>query len=143
MEDGSAEDAGPTASATAPVARTQAHFCVNGGSFAGVLQFSDPPGWPGLELAGALLRRYWGRGYALVAGRAALDHAFNVLGRSKVVSCILPDNVTAIRIVERLGETLEGRTVLEGKEFLVFGIDRPTWEKRRLRGRRSNEAAAA
>ena len=105
------------------------------GTFVGRVGFSEPPGWPGLELAGALLRRYWGRGYSLEAGRAALRFAFETLGKDRVVSCILPANRTAIRVVERLGETLERKALLEGKEFLVYGIDRGAWEKRRNRGR--------
>jgi RimJ/RimL family protein N-acetyltransferase len=113
------------------------------GAFVGRAGFCDPAGWPGFELAGALNRRVWGRSYSLELGRELLAFAFNVLGKDRVISCIVPENRAAIRVVERLGETLEGKAVLEGKEFLVFGIDRAEWETRRLRGRRTVAATGA
>jgi RimJ/RimL family protein N-acetyltransferase len=42
-----------------------------------------------------------------------------------VVSLIRPVNAASIRVAERLGETLEGRTELFGHAVLIYGIDRP------------------
>ena len=56
--------------------------------------------WPGV-----LARRWWGNGYATEAARAALDHAFTVLKKDRVISLIHPENRASIRVVERLGET--------------------------------------
>ena len=94
------------------------------GAFVGTVGFSEPEGWPGLELAGKLARRWWGYGYASEAARAALAHAFTVLQRNRVISLVRPHNHASIRLVERLGERLEGRTVLAGTEYLVYGIER-------------------
>jgi len=32
------------------------------------------PGWPGFEIGWTLRRAYWGRGFATVAARAAMNH---------------------------------------------------------------------
>jgi hypothetical protein len=61
----------------------------------------------------------------------------------QVISCIVPGNHAAIRVVERLGETLEGPVVLEGKELLVYGIDRDAWEKRQAREGRAVSVAVS
>jgi hypothetical protein len=36
----------------------------------------------------------------------------------------VPDNQASVRLVEHLGERLEGRTVVAGTEYLVYGIER-------------------
>jgi len=97
------------------------------GVFAGRLGFNDPEGWPAFELGWTLARRYWGRGYATEGARAALAHAFTVLGKDHVISLILPGNQRSISVAERLGERLEGRTQVMGKECLVYGIGREAW----------------
>ena len=62
------------------------------GAFLGVVGFSEPAGWPGLELAWILARRWWGNGYATEGARAALDQALTVWRRDRIISLIHPDN---------------------------------------------------
>jgi RimJ/RimL family protein N-acetyltransferase len=97
------------------------------GEFLGVVGFSEPEGWPGLELAWTLVRRAWGHGYATEAARAAMDHAFTVLKRDRIISLIAPENRASIRVAERLGEVLQGRIDHYGREMLCYGIDRETY----------------
>lgn len=85
----------------------------------------NPEGWPGLEAGWLLHRPYWGRGFATEAGRAAMDAAFRVLGVDHVISIIHPANAASIRVAERLGETFERTTVLNGTEVRIYGIHRP------------------
>jgi RimJ/RimL family protein N-acetyltransferase len=95
------------------------------GAFVGVIGFSEPEGWPGLELAWVLARRWWGFGYATEGARAALEHAFTRWKRDRVISLISPENRRSIRVAERLGETLRGRIPDHyGREMLCYGIDR-------------------
>ena len=94
------------------------------GAFVGVVGFCEPAGWPGFELAGTLARRWWGNGYATEAARTALDHAFTVWQKERVISLVNPENCASIRVVERLGQTLQGRTDLFGREMLCYGIER-------------------
>jgi RimJ/RimL family protein N-acetyltransferase len=110
------------------------------GAFIGMVGFSEPEGWPGFELAGRLARRWWGYGYATEAARAALDHAFTVLRKDRVISLVRPGNQASIRLVERLGESLEGRTVLMGTEYLIYGMGRGNphpWRMRNQKRRKS------
>jgi len=95
------------------------------GDLIGRIGFFNPEGWPGFELGWVLGRRYWGRGYATEGARRALEHAFTEMGRDHVISLIRPDNYASIRVAERLGERLEGRTELFGHDVLVYGIARP------------------
>jgi len=103
------------------------------GRLVGRLGFFNPEGWPGFELGWVLAREHWGKGYATEGARRALAYAFAEMGREHVMSLIHPDNGASIRVAERLGERLEGRTELFGHEVLVYGIDRAGW---RAPGRR-------
>jgi RimJ/RimL family protein N-acetyltransferase len=97
------------------------------GAFIGIVGFSEPEGWPGLELAWALVRPYWGNGYATEAARAALAYAFMALKKTRVISLIHPENQASVRVAERIGEHLQGRVDHFGREMLCYGIDRETY----------------
>jgi RimJ/RimL family protein N-acetyltransferase len=98
------------------------------GNLVGRIGFLNPEGWPGFELGWVLGRGYWGKGYATEGARRALAHAFAEMGRDHVISLIHPANSGSIRVAERLGERLEGRTELFGHEVLIYGIDRAAWQ---------------
>lgn len=95
------------------------------GTFLGLAGFAEPEGWPGCELAWTLARRWWGHGYATEGARAALDYAFTVIKKDRVISLIHPENRASIRVAERLGQSLQGRIDHFGREMLCYGID---WE---------------
>jgi RimJ/RimL family protein N-acetyltransferase len=92
------------------------------GALVGRIGFINPEGWPGFELGWALGREHWGKGYATEGARRALAYAFDELGRDRVISLIYPDNTASIRVAERLGEKLQGRTPLYGHDVLIYGI---------------------
>jgi RimJ/RimL family protein N-acetyltransferase len=99
------------------------------GTFVGRIGLFNPEGWPGLECIWTLARGAWGKGYATEGARRALEYAFTELGRDHVISLIRPANVGSIRVAERIGETLEGRTGLFGTEALAYGIWRQNFRK--------------
>lgn len=94
------------------------------GNLVGRIGFFYPEGWPGFELGWVLGRDHWGKGYASEGARRALDYAFTQMNRDHVISLIHPDNVGSIRVAERLGEKVEGKTEVFGHEVLIYGIDR-------------------
>ncbi|HEV7672348.1 MAG TPA: GNAT family N-acetyltransferase [Thermoanaerobaculia bacterium] len=98
------------------------------GAFVGSVGFWEPEGWPGFELAWALARHFWGFGLATEAARAALDHAFAVWRKDRVISLIHPENRASVRVAERLGESLLDRIHHGGREMLLFGIEAPANE---------------
>ena len=95
------------------------------GQFVGRVGFLNPEGWPAFELGWTLSRKFWGRGYASEAARRALAYAFDELDKDHVISLIDPQNINSIKVAERLGEKVEGKTDLFGREVLIYGIDRP------------------
>jgi RimJ/RimL family protein N-acetyltransferase len=99
------------------------------GALVGRIGFFQPEGWPGFELGWMLRRESWGKGYATEGTRRALAHAFTEMGRDHLISLIRPANQASIRVAERLGETLEGRTELFGHDVLVYGIARTAWRQ--------------
>lgn len=62
-----------------------------------------PEGWPGNEIGWAFHPDAWGRGYAVEAGVAAIDWAFEHLGWTDVIHCIDPDNTPSQALAARLG----------------------------------------
>ena len=50
-----------------------------------------------------------------------------------MISVIEPPNAASIRVAEKLGESLRERRQLEGRQVLVYGIERADWEARRVR----------
>ncbi len=97
------------------------------GALIGRLGFFQPEGWPGFELGWMLRRASWGLGYATEGAGRAIAHAFTEMRRARLISLIRPGNLASIRVAERLGERLEGRTELFGHEALVYALDRARW----------------
>jgi len=99
----------------------------------GRIGFMNPAGWPGFELGWTLGRDSWGKGYATEGARRALEHAFTEMDRDHVISLIAPENINSIKVAERLGETVEGETVVLGRKAFIYGISRTTWQKTQSR----------
>ena len=95
------------------------------GDLVGHIGFLDPDGGHGLEIGWALARDAWGKGYAFEGARAAVDHAFTVLDRERIVCLIHPENVRSIRVAERLGASREREIEEAGKPLVLFAITRP------------------
>ena len=111
--------------------RGYGHWAVeerSSGKMIGRLGFFNPEGWPGFEIGWTLSRESWGKGYATEGARRALHHAFTEMGRDHVISLIHPENKASIRVAERLGEKVEGKTEIVGIDVLIYGISRETWE---------------
>jgi RimJ/RimL family protein N-acetyltransferase len=93
------------------------------GAFVGRIGLHYPEGFPDRELGWAIQRRFWGKGLATEAARAAADHAFHSLGWDHLISLILPGNVRSIRVAERLGSRAVGSATVKGIEHLVYRLD--------------------
>ncbi len=98
------------------------------GRFVGRVGLHYPEGWPDREIAWALARPFWGRGYAVEAARAALTEAFGSLGWSRIISLIDPANSRSIHLAERIGERLERETTVRGHRVAVYALTKSDWE---------------
>lgn len=97
------------------------------GAFVGRAGLHCPEGWPDREVGWALARAHWGKGYALEAAQAALQHAFATLQWPRAISLIDPENQRSIRVAERLGERLDREITLRGKRTLLYSVERQAW----------------
>jgi len=61
------------------------------------------------ELSYWLGKDFWGQGYAAETAGAAVCYAFERRGLQKVTSSVFADNTRSVRVLEKLGFTLEGR----------------------------------
>ena len=95
------------------------------GRLIGHLGYLDPEGGEGFEVGWALERAAWGKGYAREGVTAALEHAFTVLGRDRVLCVIQSENERSIRLAERLGAVKDHEKDSAGKRVLVFAFARP------------------
>ncbi|HYE47529.1 MAG TPA: GNAT family N-acetyltransferase [Caulobacter sp.] len=93
-----------------------------------------PEGWPGTEVGWALLKKAWGKGYAVEAAEATIDWAFDTLGWTEVIHTIAPDNVASQLVAKRLGSTNNGPTKLpppyEHMPVDSWGQTREQWRAR-------------
>ena len=105
------------------------------GKLVGRIGFMNPAGWPGFELGWTLGRHSWGKGYATEGARRALDYAFTEMKREHVISLIAPDNIASIKVADRLGEQVEGKTEVLGRQVLIYGIGRDQWRQNFVSGK--------
>ena len=103
------------------------------GALLGRCGFFDPYGWPGFELGYLFARDYWGQGYAREAARAALDVAYDVLGKERVISLIRPQNAPSIKLARSLGAALEQEIDFMGGQAQVYAYD-PARRSAKMRG---------
>jgi RimJ/RimL family protein N-acetyltransferase len=94
------------------------------GDFVGRVGLHYPEGWPDRELGWTIARRFWGRGYAGEAARAAIDHAFGALDWSHLVSLVHADNHRSARLAERLGYHVHGTAEVTGLHLTMYRLDR-------------------
>ena len=82
-----------------------------------------------------LNRSYWGYGYATEAAKGLVDHLFNELGVHRVYASCDPENHASVRVLEKVGMSLEGRLrenmIIHGeyRDSLIFGILVNEWKK--------------
>ncbi len=95
----------------------------------------QPEGWPGIEVGYALHPDAWGKGYATEACTAAMDWAFDVLGRTDVIHCIAPANIASQAVARRLGSRILGKAPLppplDAHDCDMWGQSREEWFARR------------
>ena len=85
------------------------------------LTLQEVEGRQEVEIGYLFLRRFWGRGLATEAARAARDLGF-ALGYNRLISLIDPENLASRRVAEKTGLTLEKEVWKWNKEVCVYAI---------------------
>ena len=80
---------------------------------------------PEPELGYRLFPRFQGQGYATEAAKAALEHCLWLVGLPRILGIVEPANVASVRVLQKLGMILQGRTLWHGKTVEVYAADRP------------------
>jgi RimJ/RimL family protein N-acetyltransferase len=100
--------------------------------------------WQGrtAEVGYTFAKEHWGRGYAVEAVEALVEHLFEVVGVTRVCGMLHPDNPASAMVLERTGFLFEGHTRSSfwvGEELSddwIYGMTRSDWETWRNRPRR-------
>jgi len=71
---------------------------------------------PDADIGYAYLPQYWGQGYAVEAGEAALAYGARKFGLRRVAGVVSPANAGSIRVLEKLGLGFEGMFSLRAGE---------------------------
>jgi RimJ/RimL family protein N-acetyltransferase len=99
------------------------------GAFVGRVGPWRPEGWVGFELGWGLDRRFWGKGYATEAARAAGDWAFDSFPIDQLVSLIHVDNTASQNVAKRLGERPGAQTLHAGMPHVIWSVTRDQWRQ--------------
>lgn len=105
------------------------------------VDYLDGP--PMVEVGWRLARRFWGRGYATEAGRAALRYGFVEVGLDEIVSFTVPQNERSRRVMERVGlmrdpagdfdhPRVDARAHPELVRHVFYRLSRTDWASRDL-----------
>lgn len=96
-------------------------------------------GWCGLwrlsetgetEVGYALLREFWGKGYAVEAARAFLHYGFDELNLEKIVAVADPENRASRRVMENLGMTFDYIGDFYERDLVHYSITRQDFLKK-------------
>lgn len=84
-------------------------------------------GLDGPDLGFAFLPAGRGRGYALEAAQAVVDHGFSTLALPRILAITLAHNQRSCHLLERLGMTVQGavRVPADGPDKLLYVLDNP------------------
>lgn len=76
-----------------------------------------------IDIGFAFLPEYNGLGYAYEAAKATRQFAFETLKINRLVAITTPDNVSSIKLVEKIGMQFEKKFLFEEKEeVFLFGL---------------------
>lgn len=74
-------------------------------------------GWCGLkyfpetnevDLGYRFSKKHWGKGYATESSKAMLEYGFNTLNLKRIIAKAMPENVSSIKVMHKLGMTFRG-----------------------------------
>ncbi len=77
-----------------------------------------------VEIGWHVMPEHWRKGYATEAAGAARDHAFDVVGLSKVISIISPVNIPSRGVAEKIGMAVEREADFNGIPHLIYARKR-------------------
>lgn len=96
------------------------------GAFLGFVGLAHQEDWTRgpykTEVGWRLDRASWGRGFATEGARASVEYGFEKLGLGGIISIIHPGNTASLRVAEKAGLTLRGKTRWRGNDVVWYAI---------------------
>lgn len=77
-----------------------------------------------VDLGYRLLTDYWGLGLATEASHACLRFGFETLDLDRIIGLVLPENAASIRVLKKVGMTLEGEIEYWDQRVLQYAAFR-------------------
>ncbi|WP_165186882.1 GNAT family N-acetyltransferase [Caulobacter soli] len=84
-------------------------------------------GVPEIEVAYALAREAWGRGYAGEITRALVEHGLGRLALPSLVGVVMVDHVASRRVLEKAGFAFERTVVHAGEPCALYRLTQAAW----------------
>ena len=79
-----------------------------------------PNDWPEPEIKWALIRRYWGRGFASEAALAVRKMAAEFIPELSLISFINSDNLPSIKLAKAIGAIFEKEVEFRGGKWHIY-----------------------
>jgi len=90
------------------------------------------------ELLYMLDEDVWGRGFATEGARASLAYGFDGLGLDRIIALALPENLSSMAVMERVGMTRSpGLVSAFGLQLVHYAVSRDDWLSARAADRGS------
>ncbi len=112
-----------------PMLSKEIHFAVEtDGDLVGTVRLILSPEHDKAKMGYWIGKEYWGNGYATEAAAAALAYGFNRLQLNRVCANCFDNNPASVKILERIGMTLEGtlrqhvKKWDEYRDLLIYGM---------------------
>lgn len=90
------------------------------GEIIGSCGFARPHGTTEIELGYLFAKKYWGRGLATEAARAATQYGFEKFGFPEIIALTDLENSASRKVLEKIGFVRRGVETFGGEESLVY-----------------------
>jgi ribosomal-protein-alanine N-acetyltransferase len=77
-----------------------------------------------IEIAYLIARTHWRQGFGAEAARALVAHGFEMLGLTRLIALVHPDNIASARTAERAGLHFERALTLDGMPCHLYAVER-------------------
>jgi ribosomal-protein-alanine N-acetyltransferase len=77
-------------------------------------------GEPEVEIGYHISKEHWSKGFASEAARACKEYGFNQLSLKRLISIIDPNNISSIRVAEKIGFTKEKEAFVFNKNHFIY-----------------------
>jgi len=90
--------------------------------YCGLYLQKDVDGADEVEILYGLIKRFWGKGFAVEAGKKVHEYGKNMLKINRFISIIHPDNKNSAKVAEKVGMTFEKQAVVWRRQYDIYSV---------------------